>query len=257
MKPLYLIRKVWLALIVLVSWLGHAASLRATAIYDDSVMVTVDFNVPWVSVQRITNPSPFPFVGPGVTRRETSTTGNATAHAVFQENANLLNYTYTQGVRVTGSAGDAALLDSGTSFATADLYNLFTFDFGPTPTDFTITLLAGDFRDSNSTDAPVLNGHITSNGTGEAITGGGGGYQVLLLKPNGDFSGIGLNLPGQSVTVNDLKGIHTFRIGTLVDGGATAVYPYTVTTPEAGSSFVLLSVSLLSCGIFRRFRYTC
>jgi len=62
--------------------------------------------------------------------RKTSTTGEATAHAMLTQRADLLNYSYTEIARVTGSVGDAALLDGGASFALARLFNLFTFDFG-------------------------------------------------------------------------------------------------------------------------------
>jgi len=237
----------------LASFFGYVATLNATAIYDYSWRVTLDFNVPWVSVHRITMPSPFPAVGGAVTGTDTSTTGEATAHAVLRQRADLLNDSFTQIARVTGSVGDAALLDSGTSSATAQLYNLFTFDFGAVPTDFTITLVASHAELLSSTDAPILHGHVTSNGTGEEVFGGAG-FQAILLKPNGDFSGIGVHglQPGQSVTVPNLTGIHTFRFGTGADTQARAVYPYTVTVPEVGSTLLLMSLALVSCQVFRR-----
>jgi hypothetical protein len=238
----------------LASLFGYVGTLKATAIYDYSSTVTIDFNVPWVSVHRITKPSPFPAVGGAVTGRETSTTGEATAHAVLKQRADLLNYSYTEVARVTGSAGDMALLDSGMSFAKARLYNLFTFDFGAIPTDFTISLLAYDPQLLSSTDAPILHGYVTSNGTGEEVFGGSVGYQAILLKPNGDFAGISTHglQPGQSITVPNLTGIHTFRFGVLADTQARAVYPYTVTVPEVGSAFLLMSLALVSCRVFRR-----
>ena len=214
-------------------------SATGTAIYDYTSTETIDFSTPWVSVAHITVPSPFPSVGGAVTHQITSGTGSFTASTNIVETPNVANDSYTQSVEVTGSAGDSSLTNSGSSTANAGLYNLFTFDFGATPTDFTIGLVSRQFQLIQSTDVP--SGFA---GSGEDV-GGSVGFQAFLLTSTGDFAGPSVHAldPGQSVTVPGLTGIHTFRFGTFAEATATANYPFIA--PDSGSTFGLLLISLI------------
>ena len=122
-------------------------------------------------------------------------------------------HSYTQAVRVQGSAGDSKLVEDGTSFAEAALYNLFTFDFGHTSSDFTVILTASNSQTLWPLDQPTT---IRSQGTGERLFDAGLGFQAFLLTPEGNIIGPALGLEvGSSTTVTDLTGIHTFRLGIM------------------------------------------
>ena len=244
MSPYTSVAKRRLLIFGTVTFLAYRA-VTGTVIYDYSSTVTLKFDVPWVSVEHITTPSPFPAVGGGVTGKFTITDGAATAFSSFAEIANLSNNSYTQISHVTGSAGDSTFTNSGASRASSSLYNLFTFDFGQTPTDFTITLAAEDLRVLSSVDAPASG---LTNFTGEDV-GGSVGFQAILLTANGRFSGIGAHGldVGESVTVPGLTGVHTFRFGTFAETKASALYPLEV--PEDGCTFGLMILALLTCRV--------
>ena len=112
------------------------------------------------------------------------------------------------------------------------LVNLFTFNFGSTPTNFTLSVLTYAPMFNYSMDRPAT---PNSMGTGESV-GGGTGFQFIL---DGSFS---IN-PTDTASFIGLTGVHTVRFTTQAVDGATAVYPFRV--PDHGSTLLLLTLSLL------------
>jgi hypothetical protein len=238
-------------LVIAVTVVLGSGSATGTAIYDYTATETIDFSSPWVSVAHITVPSPFPTVGGAVTSEMTSGTGTFTASTNIVETPNVVDNSYTQSVNVTGSAGDSSLTNSGSSFASAGLYNLFTFDFGTTPTDFTIGLVSSQFQLIQSTDVP-----LGFAGSGESV-GGSAGFQAFLLTSTGDYAGPAVHAlnPGQSVTIDGLTGIHTFRFGTSSEASATANYPYVASDSGTALGLLVLALTaLLGASRLRSFR---
>ena len=143
--------------------------------------------------------------------------------------------TYSQTARVYGSAGNASLDQSGYSLGQSYLVNLFTFDFGSIPTDFTLSVLTYSSIFNYSMDRPATR---NSMGTGESV-GGSTGFQFIL---DGAFS---VN-PTDTDIFTGLTGVHTVRFTTLAPDQARAVYPFQV--PDQGSTLLLLTLSLF--GLF-------
>ncbi len=98
--------------------------VQATAIYDTTNSVTLQFSQPWVSVAPNTIPSTNPRIGPGIGRQGTIGTGSFTAFTDASESSS--GTTFTQTNRAWGSAGDDALAVEGCSFGYSWTYNLFT-----------------------------------------------------------------------------------------------------------------------------------
>jgi hypothetical protein len=132
---------------------------------------------------------------------------------------------------VGGSAGNVQLSTNGESVAVNSIYTILTFNFGTTPTDFSMMYSVMDFDFHQSTALPF-------NGTGERAGGGGGGTQLALDGTFGPWYTV-----GQQNWFYGLTGQHTVRLWTGVDGAATAKYPY-VDTPEPNS----LLLGLISVG---------
>ena len=101
------------------------------------------------------------------------------------------------------SAGNASLDQSGYSLGQSYLVNLFTFDFGSTPTNFTLSVLTYASMFNYSMDRPATR---NSMGTGESV-GGSTGFQFIL---DGAFS---VN-PTDTDIFTGLTGIHTVRFTT-------------------------------------------
>jgi hypothetical protein len=207
----------------------------AIAIYDNTVAATLSFNQPWISVATDTSLSEVSTSGSGLHQESTS----------LVQASDLANLLYSQAVTVSGSAGNVQLSTNGQSVAVNSIYTLLTFNFGSTPTDFSMMYSVMDFDFNHTTALPF-------NGTGERAGGGGGGTQLALDGTFGPWYTV-----GQQNWFYGLTGQHTVRLWTGVDGAATARYPY-VDTPEP--STVLLG--LISAGAiiarkrFRRSRST-
>jgi len=212
---------------------------EATAIYDTSLSATIQFSQPWVSVAPVTTPDPNPFVGPAITKQHSQGNGSFTAFTGASQSGNLSAMTYSQTVRVYGSAGNATLDQSGYSLGQSFLVNLFTFDFGSTPTNFTLSVLTYAPMFNYSMDRPAT---PNSMGTGESV-GGGTGFQFIL---DGSFS---IN-PTDTDSFIGLTGVHTVRFTTQAVDQATGVYPFQV--PDHGSTLLLLTLSLLGLVTYRQ-----
>jgi hypothetical protein len=212
---------------------------EATATYDTSLAATIQFSQPWVSVAPVTTPDPNPFVGPAVTKQHSEGNGAFTAFTGASQSGNLSAMTYSQTVRVYGSAGNATLDQSGYSLGQSFLVNLFTFDFGSTPTNFTLSVLTYAPMFNYSMDRPAT---PNSMGTGESV-GGGTGFQFIL---DGSFS---IN-PTDTDSFIGLTGVHTVRFTTQAVDQATGVYPFQV--PDHGSTLLLLTLSLLGLVTYRQ-----
>lgn len=225
-------------MIPLTSLLLLLRSAQATAIYDVTNSVTLRFSQPWVSVAPNTVPSPDPRIGPGIGNQYTNGTGSFTAYADASNRSS--GNVFTQTNRAWGSAGNTGLDQSGFSSAGSFTFNLFTFDFGSTPTDFTVDVLDWAYGFGYTLDQPRLK---NSKGTGESL-GGSVGYQLVL-----DDDPNSINYTTDSHPFYDLTGVHTFRFGTFAETSAAAIYPFEV--PETGSSLALLFISLSSLSFFK------
>ena len=212
---------------------------EATATYDIFLAATIQFSQPWVSVAPVTTPDPNPFVGPAITKQHSQGNASFTAFTGASQSGNLSAMTYSQTVRVFGSAGNATLDQSGYSLGKSFLVNLFTFDFGSTPTNFTLSVLTYAPMFNYSMDRPVT---PNSMGTGERV-GGSTGFQFIL---DGSFV-----VNSGTDSFNGLIGVHTVRFTTLAEDHATAVYPFQE-VPDRGSTLLLLTLSLLGLVTYRQ-----
>ncbi len=209
---------------------------HATGIYNTTNSVSLRFSQPWVSVAPNTVPSTDPFVGPGIGTQITTGAGAYTAHV--SDFTRSSGTRFTQGERVWGSVGNSTLDQSGYSFAESTTFNLFTFDFGAAPTDFTVSVLEWAYGFKFTADAPP-----NHDPSGESF-GGGVGYQLIL---DDDYRSIFYDTDVHRFY--DLTGVHTFRFGTFAAIEARAIYPYK--TPEGGSSLALLFISLSSLALLK------
>lgn len=207
-------------------------SSQATLIYNASLDATIQFSQPWLSVAPITTPDPNPFVGPAITEQSTSGSGAFTAFTDQSQSADLSLLTFSQRASVHGSVGNSTLDQSGSSAARSFLVNLFTFDFGNTPTTFTLSALASTSVFGLSADRPVTK---NSMGTGERLVSGSTGFQLIM---DGSLS---VN-PMTSRTVPNLTGVHTVRFTVLAEESATAVYPFVV--PDTGKTLAMFGLAL-------------
>jgi len=204
-------------------WGGHA---YAMATYDYFSDAKITFSLLWGDFTTTVTPS-------------SSGTGQHNESTASFQAFDLQNYWYYQSVRGTGSAGDAALSQSGTSAARNDFYTLFTFDFGSTPTDFTMTYTDYNQDVNSSTQLPW-------NGTGEYV-GGSTGTQLLFDDQGGPWY-----TKGQPNTFHNLAGQHTVRLWTGTESTAIAQYPYVAPEP---SPTLLLGLGLVGfAGIRRRIK---
>ena len=194
----------------------------ATAIYDYSTAVTLSFSQPWTSISSGISP----------TMINTNGTGLHAESTLFFQAADLANLSYSQSVEAVGSAGNLQLTISGQSVTDNSVYTLLRFDFGSTPTNFSMMYTSMDFDLNSSTQLPF-------NGTGEAV-GGSGGTQLLLDGVAGAWYTV-----GQPNVFYGLTGQHTVRLWTGVEATATAQYPYNAPEPSALLLELLAFFSLL------------
>ncbi|MBA3350836.1 MAG: hypothetical protein H0U23_00110, partial [Blastocatellia bacterium] len=184
-----------------------------------------------VSVAPNTIPSTNPWIGPGIGRQGTIGTGSFTAFTDASESSS--GTTFTQTDRAWGSVGDDALAVEGCSFGYSLTYNLFTFDFGSTTTDFTVAVREWAYSFDLTVDAPP-----DHDPSGERRTSGSAGYQLVLDDASGS-----INYNNDLHVFEDLTGVHTFRFGTFAETGVAAVYPYKV--PETGATLALFGIAML------------
>jgi hypothetical protein len=221
--------------------LCFASTAHATATYDVQNAVTIQFSQVWTSVAPNTVPSKNPDIGPGISQQYAEGSGVFTAHSGSSTVSDTDLFLFTQIDAASGSAGNQGLDQGGFSSSGSYTYNLFTFDFGNTPTDFSITLLEWDYSFGYHMDAPPK-GDLSGD-----YLGGSVGYQFVM-----DDSGAGINYADTTHVFEGLTGLHEFRFGTFAETNATAIYPYRV--PENGSTSPLLLLGLACLPLYKAVR---